>query len=133
MELKLMSGKPVLYPISRSFTGYEFIRKLRMDDRVKSGFVEDVNITIKDKQIYMEKYKDCYRICLLYGKHCGYVGVIDDDIRICTHPDFQGKGVGKFMLSEIVKIFPSAKGRIKKDNLASIKLFESCGVPYELI
>ena len=24
MELKLMSGKPVLYPVSRSFTGHDY-------------------------------------------------------------------------------------------------------------
>ena len=37
------------------------------------------------------------------------------------------KGIGKFMLREIMKIFPSAYGRVKIDNEVSRKLFTSVG------
>ena len=30
--------------------------------------------------------------------------VIKGDIRVCTHPDFQGKGIGSFMIKELTKI-----------------------------
>ena len=106
---------------------WEFVRLLRMDERVVSGFVDTIYIT-EDMQIsYMEKYADCYRIALVKGNPAGYVGVIDNDIRVCTHPDFQKMGVGKFMINECMKIWPKATARIKLDNTASVKLFEACG------
>ena len=57
----------------------------------------------------------------------GYVGVIEGDIRIATHPDYQGKGVGSFMLNEVMKIHPTAFAKVKMENEASLNLFESCG------
>ena len=106
---------------------WEFIRLLRNDDRVLNGFIESINIT-SDMQInYMNKYSDCYRVALINETPVGYVGVIDDDIRVCTHPDYQGKGIGKFMINKCMEIWPEAFAKVKLDNLASIKLFESCG------
>ncbi len=43
----------------------------------------------------------------------GYIGVIDNDIRVATHPDHQGKGVGSFMVNEIMKIHPNAFAKVK--------------------
>ena len=57
----------------------------------------------------------------------GYTGIIDDDIRVATHPGHQGRGVGKFMINEIMKINPQAFAKVKLENEASVKLFESCG------
>jgi ribosomal protein S18 acetylase RimI-like enzyme len=106
---------------------WEFIRLLRNDDRVLNGFIESINIT-SDMQInYMNKYSECYRVALINETPVGYVGVIDDDIRVCTHPDYQGKGIGKFMINKCMEIWPEAFAKVKLDNLASIKLFESCG------
>ena len=75
----------------------------------------------------IEMYSKFYRIALVDGKPTGYVGVIEDDIRVCTHPDFQGKGVGKFMINQCMNIWPSAFAKVKIDNEASMKLFEACG------
>jgi len=106
---------------------YEFIRTLRNDERVQHGFIQRVQITPEEQRAYMEKYGDCYYICLCDGQPAGYAGVIDRDIRVATHPDFQKKGVGKFMIQEIMKIFPDAYAKIKVDNQASLKLFASAG------
>ena len=106
---------------------WEFVRTLRNDERVLEGFIQSTNIS-KIMQIeYMNKYSDNYRIALVDDEPAGFVGVIDDDIRVCTHPDYQGKGVGKFMINECMKIWPTAFAKIKLNNEASIKLFESCG------
>ena len=106
---------------------WEFVRVLRNDRRVLNGFIRSTPITKKMQEKYMQKYSKFYRVALLNNQPCGYVGVIDDDIRICTHPDFQGQGVGKFMLKEIIKIFPSAYGKVKINNETSKKLFQSVG------
>lgn len=54
-------------------------------------------------------------------------GVVEDDIRVCTHPDFQGKGVGKFMINKCMEIWPNASAKVKINNEVSLRLFESCG------
>jgi GNAT superfamily N-acetyltransferase len=106
---------------------WEFIRKLRTDPRVVSGFIENVDITPEMQQKYMEKYSNNYRIALIEKVPCGFIGVIDNDIRVCTHPDYQGKGVGKFMVEKCLELWPKSFAKVKIDNFASLKLFESCG------
>ena len=106
---------------------WEFVRVLRNDRRVLDGFLESTYITEKMQVKYMKNHSQYYRIALVGGKPAGYVGVIEDDIRICTHPDFQGKGIGKFMINECMNIWPSSFAKVKIDNKASIKLFEACG------
>jgi ribosomal protein S18 acetylase RimI-like enzyme len=106
---------------------WEFVRVLRNDERVLSGFIKSIHITEEMQNSYMSNHSQFYRIALVDGKPAGYVGVIEDDIRVCTHPDFQGKRVGKFMINECMKIWPTAFAKVKMDNDASIKLFEACG------
>lgn len=112
---------------------YDFVREMRMHPENVAGFLEDANITPEDQIEYMKKYGESYFVALSYGEPVGYIGVIDNDIRICTHPHYRGTGVGRFMLSEVVKLYPQATGRILKDNVASRRLFDFCKVPYELI
>jgi RimJ/RimL family protein N-acetyltransferase len=106
---------------------WEFVRILRMDDRVIDGFIETIPITKEQQENYMNGNSQYYRIALVNGKPAGYVGVIKDDIRVCTHPDFQGMGVGKFMINECMNIWPTAYAKVKHGNEASSKLFLSCG------
>jgi ribosomal protein S18 acetylase RimI-like enzyme len=106
---------------------WEFVRVLRNDERVQSGFIKSSNITKDMQTAYMMMYSKFYRIALVDGKPAGYVGVIEDDIRVCTHPDFQGKGVGKFMINQCMELWPTAFAKVKMDNEASIKMFEACG------
>ena len=105
---------------------WEFVRQLRMDDRVIDGFLETMAITEEQQNKYMIGNAHNYRIALVDGTPAGYVGVIEDDIRVCTHPDFQGMGVGKFMINHIKHIFPLANAKVKYGNEASSNLFLAC-------
>jgi len=106
---------------------WEFVRLLRSNELVQDGFIEQVQITEAQQVGYMTNNAQFYRVCLVDGNPAGFIGVIDDDIRVCTHPDYQKKGVGKFMVEAIMKEFPTALAKIKITNEASLKLFESCG------
>ena len=112
---------------------WEFVRVLRNDKRVLDGFIKSTHITKTMQLNYMKNLQQFYHVALINNQPCGYVGVIEDDIRICTHPDFQGKGVGKFMLKEIMKIFPNAYGKVKINNETSRKLFSSVGFKEKFI
>ena len=106
---------------------WEFIRNLRNLEGVKQGFIEQKEITAVEQAEYMLKYNNEYWICLVDGKPAGYVGVIDDDIRVATHPDFQGQGIGSFMINQIMQLHPAAHAKVKLENEASLRLFEKCG------
>ena len=106
---------------------WEFIRNLRNMDGVRQGFIKQEHINSIEQARYMLKYNNNFWVCLDDNTPVGYVGVIDNDIRVATHPSTQGKGVGSFMIEQVMKIEPSAFAKVKIDNEASIKLFERCG------
>ena len=106
---------------------WEFVRHLRNNPKVQDGFLEKVKITHKQQRKYMSVYSDSYRVCLVDNQPAGYVGVVDNDIRICTEPKFQGLQVGQFMLTECKGIWPFATAKVLHTNEASLKLFIKCG------
>lgn len=113
--------------IKNSYIYWEFVRNLRNLDGVRQGFINQKYISQEQHEAYMRENSEFFYICLDKTTPMGYIGVIDDDIRIATHPDHQGKGVGSFMLNEIMKTHPTAFGKVKIENTASLRLFESCG------
>jgi|TARA_R110002110_G_scaffold267845_2_gene483699 ribosomal protein S18 acetylase RimI-like enzyme len=108
-------------------TFWEFIRNLRNDARVKYGFIKQDEITKQEHKKYMSFHGDKFYICLISNNPAGYVGVIDNDIRVATHPDYQKRGVGVFMINELMKRHPEAIAKVKFDNEASVALFEKAG------
>ena len=112
---------------------WNFVRLLRMDHRVTDGFVEKMEISVEQQTFYMTKNSECYRIALLNNEPIGYFGVIEDDIRICVHPDYQGQGIGKFLVKHCFEIWPTAHAKIKVSNKSSQKFFESCGYELEFL
>ena len=113
--------------VKNSYLYWEFIRNLRNLEGVREGFIQQELITQEQQQAYMSQNNDYFYICLYKGEPAGYIGVIDDDIRVATHPDYQGKGIGSFMVKEIKKIQPSSVAKVKVDNKASLGLFKKCG------
>ena len=97
------------------------------DPRVQDGFIEVVNITKDQQDKYMKKHIDKYIVALYNNEPAGFAGSLDNDIRVCVHPDYQGKGIGKVLITELMERFPDSFAKVKIENEASIKLFEACG------
>tara|TARA_R110000824_G_scaffold315257_1_gene502348 strand:+ start:11752 stop:12135 length:384 start_codon:yes stop_codon:yes gene_type:complete len=106
---------------------WEDIRQLRNMDGVKQGFVKQHHIKLREHRLFMQINNDCFYACVDKEQFLGYTGVIDKDIRVATHPDHQKKGVASFMINEVMKIHPDAFAKVKVNNKASLRLFESCG------
>ena len=106
---------------------WEFIRTLRNMDGIREGFVQQELIDEIQHATYMLQYNNNFWICLDNNVPMGYVGIINDDIRVATHPNFQGQGVAAFMINEAMNLHPNAAAKVKLDNTASLRLFESCG------
>ena len=121
--------------VKNSYIHWEFIRNLRNMDGIREGFIQQKIIDPSVHEEHMKQFSNCFYICLYDNKPAGYIGVINDDIRVATHPDFQGKGVGSFMVKEIHKMYPTAVAKVKIENKESLTLFEKCGfeVKYYLL
>jgi len=113
--------------VKNSYIYWEFIRNLRNLDGVRQGFIKQDIITRNQHEEYMKKNSIFFWICLDNSVPIGYIGIIDDDIRVATHPDYQGLGVGSFMLKTVMKQNPSAVAKVKINNEASLRLFEKNG------
>lgn len=91
------------------------------------------------KSIMYELHNDAafYYSAILDGKIVGYAGmhiVFDEGYitNVCTHPDFEGKGIGKMLMS---KLFDIAKEKslafltleVRKSNLKAKGLYKKFG------
>lgn len=101
------------------------ILEIRNNDN--TGFVEQKIITKEKHFEYMEKHFTNYRVCTLNEEFVGFVGIVNNDIRIGVKNEFKRKGIGKFMITEFEKIFKITEAKVKIENIASLKLFETCG------
>jgi hypothetical protein len=124
MNLELIANAPQYF---------EFIRKLRNHPQLKVGFIQQEDISPLDHADYMLKHGNHYFICMLSGVPVGFIGVINDDIRLAVDPLFQNLGVAKFMVGEIVKIYPMAQAKVKVTNSASLRLFQSLEFSEEFV
>ena len=106
---------------------WEFIRNLRIMKGITQGFVEQKDITVEQQQEYMKQFNNNFYICLYKSNPAGYIGIIENDIRVATHPQFQGKGIGSFMVNSVMEMHPDAYAKVKIDNIASYNLFKKCG------
>ncbi len=128
-----MSQQPPLTISDVKPEHYEPIRRMRLHPSNRAGFLDQGSFSEADQQLYMEAHAASYIVCLSEGEPVGYAGVVENDIRICTNPEFKKRGIGAKMLREIVRRFPDAKAKILRDNVGSQALFERCGVPFILI
>lgn len=113
--------------IPNSEEHWEYIRLLRNDRRVRHGFIQQVDVSVEQQREYMQKYSTNYWIALCNGFPAGYIGVIDGDIRIAVHPDYQNKKIGSFMVKELAKKIDNLQAKVRIDNPQSLAMFISCG------
>lgn len=92
-----------------------------------TGFVNQTNISTELHIQYMKNNFQNYRICILNNEFAGFIGIVNDDVRLGVKKEFKRKGIGKFMINEFNKTFEIKHAKVKIENTASQKLFESCG------
>ena len=111
----------------------EFIRLLRLNKELKKSFIKSVEITQEQQESYMLKYGHLYYVCIdEYNNPVGFVGVVNNDLRIAVHPDHRNKGVGTFMLKYILEYFiPEIK--VRKTNLNGQKFFYKHKLKYTVV
>ena len=107
---------------------WQFVRHLRTDERNQNGFFSQVNISERDQEIFMQKNFENYKVCIMDEIPVGYVGLIKGkEITYCTHPDYNNRGIGTFMVQEFSKLYKNIEALVKIENVASQKVFEKLG------
>ena len=90
---------------------WEFIRNLRNLDGVRQGFIQQEHITEDQQKEYMSNYEECFYICLANDKPAGYVGVIDGDIRVATHPNIKERASAHICFKKRINYTPMPSRR----------------------
>ena len=78
----------ILVPCTEPY--WEFVRTLRMDERVEHGFIEKADITSEQQKKYMAAHWPKFFIALVDEVPAGFVGCINGDIR-----DLHAPGLSK--------------------------------------
>lgn len=105
---------------------WEFVRSLRTHPENQNSFQTQTEITSEEQKAFMLKNSKNYKICILKGMPVGYVGLINEnEVTYCVDPKCKGKGIGTFMIKEILK--EGIDAYVKMDNIASQKVFEKLG------
>ena len=104
---------------------WDFILQVR--NIGSEGFFTQVVILPLDHHEFMLSNYATYRVCVRGDQPIGFIGHVNGDIRVATHPAYRGRGVAKYMLNEFMKEFPNTVAKVKAGNEASLSLFKSCG------
>ena len=122
----------ILVACSREY--WSFVGRLRANPKVKDGFCERA-VFDEEKQIkYMKKNSKYFYICLIEGKPVGYIGLISssrDEVTFCVNPEYQGRGIGSFMVKKLMQMSINIWAKVKHNNIGSIHIFEKLGFTRE--
>ena len=104
---------------------WDAILEIRNENR--EGFGDPSMIRSGAHCKYMFNHFSNYLLCVENDEVLGFIGHVNNDIRLATQKTYQKKGIGKFMVEGFMKKYPEALAKVKLDNEASLKLFERCG------
>ena len=104
---------------------WDAILEIRNENR--EGFGDSSMIRSGAHCKYMFNHFSNYLLCVEDDEVLGFIGHVNNDIRLATQKTYQKKGIGKFMVEGFMKKYPEALAKVKLDNEASLKLFERCG------
>lgn len=115
---------------------WEIIRAIRNHPE-NCQYFGNQSVNFNEHRMHMIEKQDYYRMCVVEqeGKYVdgvlklcvGFVGVVDNDIRLAILPEFKNMGIGTFMVKEMLKLYPNLCAKVKIENENSLKLFEKLG------
>jgi len=107
---------------------WEFVRKLRTDEKNTSWFYTQPTITSEDQIKYMTNNSYRYKICIHNGVEVGYIGLLDNnEITYCVDSNYKNLGIGTFMVTEFMRIYDNLIAFVIPQNISSSKVFEKLG------
>lgn len=112
---------------------WQFVREIRTNEENTKSFYTQPVITEEQQIKYMTENSYRYKICLIEGNPVGYIGIINtNEITYCVHPNYKGKGIGTFMVSQFMLNNKELTAFVIPENVASSKIFEKLGFNKQL-
>jgi ribosomal protein S18 acetylase RimI-like enzyme len=103
---------------------WDFVRELRTDPANVHGFVYRGPISKEQHASFMARHAETMYIGVVDGKPQGFVGLTGpSDAReciLCIDSCFHGKGLGKFLLQNMLARFPDLPAKVLKTNAGSL-------------
>ncbi len=103
---------------------WDAILEIRNENR--EGFGDSSIILSGAHRKYMFNHFSNYLLCVENDEVLGFIGHVENDIRLGTRKEYQRRGVAKLMVESFMEKYPDAFAKVKLDNEASLKLFERC-------
>lgn len=113
----------------------EFIRVLRNSSEYRDVFINNTFITPEMQRNYMREHGKDYYVCInkTTKEKLGYIGIVDNDIRLAIRLEYKRQGIGTFMLDFIKTKYPDFQVKIRKSNIESQKFFDKNNIKYRLV
>lgn len=111
----------------------EFIRQLRNNPKLKKSFITQENITKEQQEKYMNRYGNDFYVCIDDDIIYGFIGVVDNDLKIAVIPECQRSGIGEFMILEVFPRYKNCKIKVRKNNKKGINFFNKLELEYTLV
>jgi GNAT superfamily N-acetyltransferase len=107
---------------------------LRLRNEMRNSFLTTEKIPEQDHNKFMDEWGNDYYVCVNDAlQPVGWIGVVNNDIRLAVDKQYQRMGIAKFMLKFVKDKYPQATAKILPENIASIKAFKSVGIKAEII
>ena len=109
---------------------WDLIGKLRANPKTRHFFCEEYQFNSELQIQYMEANSKYFHVVLVNGEFAGYIGLIGPDRNEITYsvdPKYQNKGLGTYMVTQIMQLSPKIWAKVKHNNLSSIHIFQKLG------
>lgn len=109
---------------------FEGIRDIRNANR--HAFSNSHLLTCEEHAKFMHLHHSTYRLAFYKTTLVGFIGQVDQDLRLGVSPLWKRKGVGRFMVKNFCRLYPKITVKVKRSNSPSLEFFKSLGwIPQE--
>ena len=109
---------------------WDLIGKLRATSEISQFFCEEYQFNSELQTKYMEVNSKYFHVVLVNEEFAGYIGLIGpnrNEITYCVDPKYQNKGLGTYMVTQIMQLSPKIWAKVKHNNPSSIYIFQKLG------
>lgn len=104
---------------------YEDIRRIRNLNRMSFGNKDEIDAATHKK--FMDKHAVNYRVVLNRNLVVGFIGQVENDLRLAVHPSNQQQGIAQFMYPLFLEEYPDVTVKVNRDNDKSLAFFKKVG------
>jgi len=122
---------PIVKRVDDNKEYWEFIRQTRNDRHFNYAFIDQSEITVEQQERYMTENGHNFFVCIIDNKPVGFIGYVDNDVKIYVNLEHLRKGIGTLLMKETKHLYPEAKVKVRYENQEALAFFISLGYKIE--